>query len=706
MNKIKYFLDFILDRSSQGAIALILVVMITALTIVSAVVVAMVNTSDMMSSYALSESEQVSVEMDACLEDALWRLASSSQSSGTYYLTDSAAGINCYYQIASGAPVNGLKTVTSTASTTSSVGYWENTVVVQVNVSSTPVRIYSYQQAKQSYASYAALVDNTAPAAVSNLATNNPSDNSMGLSWTAPGDDGSTGTAASYDVRYSTSNITDLNWSSASQASGEPTPSVAGSSETMTVSGLTAGRTYYFAIKTSDEVPNISNLSNVPSESTTGGSAVCGNGILEGTEVCDYNGWECEGNLSYSSDNYVEDGVTCNLKAACRIDLCNACITQAQCDGIIMKCFAADTEISMADGSKKLIQDVQEGDRIISWNFDLNQIVEATVKGVWAGPHHDIYLINNKIRVTREHPFFTREVGWASIEPEYTMELHGWEPNSLIEGYHLLDENGQWIKINSIILDNSGEEMTYNLTSVQPDFSSGVETCDNNNYFADGVLVHNKFCAYLFSQEEDDTEHFEFVTLGVFEEPGNFNSRLLSDRMFIENEGYSYINLEKETNRFVLRIPPHEIDYIDYLGLKVIDTLDENNFSFIDKVLNFFGLLDKEKVYNLQLVDSSEGYDLLVSADGNRFALDGQTKYPHVLSLVFEELPAKEAGYVRKIQFVEKGYYEAFEGSNIWYDFAPFNQTKWRNWLDKDDNYNTLEQIIEDIYYNHYQSGI
>ena len=37
--------------------------------------------------------------------------------------------------------------------------------------------------------------DTTAPAAVSNLATSDPTSNSITLSWTAPGDDGSTGTA-------------------------------------------------------------------------------------------------------------------------------------------------------------------------------------------------------------------------------------------------------------------------------------------------------------------------------------------------------------------------------------------------------------------------------------------------------------------------------------------------------------------------------
>ena len=113
----------------------------------------------------------------------------------------------------------------------------------------------------------------TAPAAVADLATGTVMATSVALSWTAPGDDGATGTATTYDVRYSTSTITAGNWASATQASGEPAPSVAGSAETFTVTGLSESSTYYFAIKTSDEVPNESALSNVPSATTSDGTA-------------------------------------------------------------------------------------------------------------------------------------------------------------------------------------------------------------------------------------------------------------------------------------------------------------------------------------------------------------------------------------------------------------------------------------------------
>jgi len=110
--------------------------------------------------------------------------------------------------------------------------------------------------------------DVTAPAAVT-LSLSAATSSSVLVSWTAPGDDGSTGTAASYDLRYSTSAITDANFASATQVAGEPAPAVAGTAQTMTVTGLTANTTYFFAMKAQDEVPNVSALSNVPSLATT-----------------------------------------------------------------------------------------------------------------------------------------------------------------------------------------------------------------------------------------------------------------------------------------------------------------------------------------------------------------------------------------------------------------------------------------------------
>jgi len=110
--------------------------------------------------------------------------------------------------------------------------------------------------------------DRTPPAAVANLTVSSLATGSLNVTWDAPGDDGNTGAAAQYDIRYSTSPITDANWKFAAQASGEPAPKAAGNTETFVVTGLFSNTAYHVALKTADEKPNWSNISNVASETT------------------------------------------------------------------------------------------------------------------------------------------------------------------------------------------------------------------------------------------------------------------------------------------------------------------------------------------------------------------------------------------------------------------------------------------------------
>lgn len=102
--------------------------------------------------------------------------------------------------------------------------------------------------------------------------------NSVVLTWTAPGDDANTGTASQYDIRYATNPITEGDFAQATAVVGEPGPLPAGTSQSMTVTGLTTSTTYYFALKSADEVPNWSAVSNIAQKTT---SAPTPTGCLE-----------------------------------------------------------------------------------------------------------------------------------------------------------------------------------------------------------------------------------------------------------------------------------------------------------------------------------------------------------------------------------------------------------------------------------------
>jgi hypothetical protein len=119
-------------------------------------------------------------------------------------------------------------------------------------------------------AEFRLVVDHIAPAEVINLAATANTTNSITLQWTATGNDGSSGTAFIYDIRYSFEPITAENFADAVQAENEPSPSEAGNLESFTVAGLEFDKEYYFAMKVRDKEFNFSGLSNITQATTPG----------------------------------------------------------------------------------------------------------------------------------------------------------------------------------------------------------------------------------------------------------------------------------------------------------------------------------------------------------------------------------------------------------------------------------------------------
>jgi WD40-like Beta Propeller Repeat len=105
-------------------------------------------------------------------------------------------------------------------------------------------------------------VDTTPPATVTDLAVDLLTERSIILTWTAVGNDGTTGQAAEYDLRYSVDPITPETWSSATRVQGMDPPGPSGTRETFTVTGLAQGTSYHFALVVLDDVQNPSGLSN------------------------------------------------------------------------------------------------------------------------------------------------------------------------------------------------------------------------------------------------------------------------------------------------------------------------------------------------------------------------------------------------------------------------------------------------------------
>lgn len=110
--------------------------------------------------------------------------------------------------------------------------------------------------------------DDVPPGTIGDLASTGATSNSLFLGWTATGDDGSTGTAAGYDLRYSTAPIDALNFDAAAKAAGVAPPGPYGTPQSTEVVGLTAGTPYYFALKAKDEWGNVGPISNIATGTT------------------------------------------------------------------------------------------------------------------------------------------------------------------------------------------------------------------------------------------------------------------------------------------------------------------------------------------------------------------------------------------------------------------------------------------------------
>lgn len=112
--------------------------------------------------------------------------------------------------------------------------------------------------------------DVTAPAPVADLEAVVVNSDWTILQWRAPGDDGSSGQASAYDLRYNTTGpLDDANFDSGIPVT-TATPAFAGVTERLNVSGLSPNTTYWFALRAADEVPNWSPLSNVVNATTLG----------------------------------------------------------------------------------------------------------------------------------------------------------------------------------------------------------------------------------------------------------------------------------------------------------------------------------------------------------------------------------------------------------------------------------------------------
>ncbi|WP_142785722.1 hypothetical protein [Changchengzhania lutea] len=208
-----------------------------------------------------------------------------------------------------------------------------------------------------------------------------------------------------------------------------------------------------------------------------------------------WNGSNTETTFSYTQGVYScsqsSITVTCIMRDVVTGQIFNLSSNfSADCSEEEQDCFIAGTEIEMVDGTHKLIEDVIRGDIILTYNISKKVLEKGIVENI-SSPIHtnfvEITFSNKKTNTnTWDHPYYVKGKGWCSYNPDLTFKNYNLKVNTLNEGdiCMIYDSKNQSIKETRVtnLKPIKKKQQTFNLTEVSK----------NNNFFANGILVHNK----------------------------------------------------------------------------------------------------------------------------------------------------------------------------------------------------------------------
>jgi hypothetical protein len=151
-------------------------------------------------------------------------------------------------------------------------------------------------------------------------------------------------------------------------------------------------------------------------------------------------------------------------------------------------CFVAGTKITMEDGTVKNIEDVIVGDVVSTFDLKENKIVSNIVNNVFSKEVNTIvkYVFENgeSVKCTIDHPLFVVNKGWSSFSEELSNKLYS------------LEDTVKKIELNDIVKLYDGDTKIVEIELLHEDVTVyNLQDIENNhNFFANNVLVHNRFC--------------------------------------------------------------------------------------------------------------------------------------------------------------------------------------------------------------------
>lgn len=148
-------------------------------------------------------------------------------------------------------------------------------------------------------------------------------------------------------------------------------------------------------------------------------------------------------------------------------------------------CFPKDTPIYMPDGKIKKIENINIGNKIVSYDLKTNDFVTSTVVSKFSHKCEGIFSINEgTLLTTADHPVIVkkpnREIVWASFNPIRSNHVYDKQVELVEVGDKLFSYENGWVEIKKIDYKQETVEV----------FSLEVDS-NLHNFFADTFLVSN-----------------------------------------------------------------------------------------------------------------------------------------------------------------------------------------------------------------------
>lgn len=195
-------------------------------------------------------------------------------------------------------------------------------------------------------------------------------------------------------------------------------------------------------------------------------------------------------------------------------------------------CFIAGTKVHIEEKGITNIEDVEVGDKVISYNHDTDTSEYKEVLKVREQENKNVvkYVFENgtELTGTPDHPLFVNGKGYSSYYPKETLEDSGLDVNQILLGDEVLHIDGYGVVISDII-EIEETHTVYNLEEVE----------HNHNFFVNQFLAHNREslpCCFIagtqISLSNNDSKNIEDIIIGdevIGWKDGEFTNGIVTD---------------------------------------------------------------------------------------------------------------------------------------------------------------------------------